>query len=48
MFEIFTDLATWLVVDIFGLSRTTKLGDALHFFIDNDLRYCFIKSVNEC
>lgn len=35
MFEIFTDLATWLVVDVFGLSRATKLGDSLHFFIED-------------
>lgn len=35
MFEMFTDLATWLVVDIFGLSRATKVGDALHFFIED-------------
>jgi len=35
MFEIFTDLATWLVVDVFGISKATKLGDALHFFIED-------------
>jgi hypothetical protein len=34
MFEIFTFSASWLVVDIFGLSKKTKLGDALHFFIE--------------
>jgi uncharacterized membrane protein YraQ (UPF0718 family) len=42
MFEIFTDLATWLVVDIFGLSRTTKLGDALHFFIEDTTKIFFL------
>ena len=25
MFEVFTDLATWLVVDVFGISKATKL-----------------------
>ena len=35
MFEVFTDFATWLVIDIFGLSRATKVADALHFFIED-------------
>lgn len=35
MFQIFKDFATWVVVDILGLSLDTKLGDALHFFIDD-------------
>ncbi|MBA6381015.1 MULTISPECIES: permease [unclassified Colwellia] len=42
MFEIFTDLATWLVVDIFGLSKTTKVGDALHFFIEDTTKIFFL------
>lgn len=42
MFEIFTDLATWLVVDIFGLSKETKLGDALHFFIEDTTKIFFL------
>jgi uncharacterized membrane protein YraQ (UPF0718 family) len=42
MFEIFTDLASWLVVDIFGLSKTTKLGDALHFFIEDTTKIFFL------
>ena len=42
MFEIFTDLATWLVVDVFGLSRATKLGDALHFFIEDTTKIFFL------
>jgi uncharacterized protein len=35
MFQVFTDFATWLVVDLLGLSTETKLGDALHFFIED-------------
>jgi len=42
MFEIFTDLANWLVVDVFGLSKTTKLGDALHFFIEDTTKIFFL------
>lgn len=42
MFELFTDFATWLVVDIFGLSKATKLGDALHFFIEDTTKIFFL------
>lgn len=42
MFEWFTDFATWLVVDIFGFSKATKLGDALHFFIENTTKIFFL------
>jgi len=42
MFEVFTDLATWLVVDVLGISRTTKLGDALHFFIEDTTKIFFL------
>ncbi|WP_158966598.1 permease [Paraglaciecola sp. L3A3] len=35
MFQIFTDLASWLVYDLMGLSSATKLGDALHFFVED-------------
>jgi len=42
MFEVFTDLATWLVVDVLGLSRTTKLGNALHFFIEDITKIFFL------
>ncbi len=42
MFEIFTDLASWLVVDILGLSKATKLGDALHFFIEDTTKIFFL------
>ncbi|MBA6265262.1 MAG: permease [Colwellia sp.] len=42
MFEIFTDIASWLVVDVFGLSKATKLGDALHFFIEDTTKIFFL------
>tara|TARA_R110000737_G_scaffold56052_2_gene80005 strand:- start:12125 stop:13117 length:993 start_codon:yes stop_codon:yes gene_type:complete len=42
MFEVFTDLATWLVVDVFGISKATKLGDALHFFIEDTTKIFFL------
>lgn len=42
MLEAFTDLATWLVVDVFGISKTTKLGDALHFFIEDTTKIFFL------
>jgi len=42
MFELFTDFATWLVVDLFGLSKETKLGDALHFFIEDTTKIFFL------
>ena len=42
MFEIFTNFATWLVVNVFGLSKDTKLGDALHFFIEDTTKIFFL------
>ncbi|MEZ9538490.1 permease [Shewanella sp. 10N.286.51.B8] len=35
MFQIFTDFASWLIYDLLGLSEQTKLGDALHFFVED-------------
>jgi uncharacterized membrane protein YraQ (UPF0718 family) len=35
MFQIFADFASWLVFDVLGLSPETKLGDALHFFVED-------------
>jgi uncharacterized membrane protein YraQ (UPF0718 family) len=35
MFKIFTDFADWLTYSIFGLSPDSKLGDAVHFFIED-------------
>lgn len=42
MLEVFTDLATWLVVDVLEISKTTKLGDALHFFIEDTTKIFFL------
>lgn len=42
MFEVFTDFATWLVVDVLGISKSTKLGDALHFFIEDTTKIFFL------
>lgn len=42
MFAVFSDFATWLVVDVFGLSKATKLGDALHFFIEDTTKIFFL------
>jgi len=42
MFEIFTDLATWIVVELFGLSKETKVGDSLHFFIEDTTKIFFL------
>ena len=35
MFVVFTKLADWLTYTILGLSPATKLGDAVHFFIED-------------
>jgi uncharacterized membrane protein YraQ (UPF0718 family) len=42
MFEVFTEFATWLVVDVAGMSKSTKLGDALHFFIEDTTKIFFL------
>lgn len=35
MLQIFTQLADWLVYQLGGLSPATKLGSALHFFVED-------------
>ena len=35
MFQIFTDLADWLVFSLMGIPAETKTGDALHFFVED-------------
>jgi uncharacterized membrane protein YraQ (UPF0718 family) len=35
MFEVFTKLADWLAYDLAGLSSATKMGQALHFFVED-------------
>jgi hypothetical protein len=40
MFKIFTDFADWLTCLTFGLSPDGKLGDAVHFFIEDVSKIC--------
>ena len=35
MLGIFSDFASWLAYSILGLSPETKLGDAIHFFVED-------------
>ncbi|MGL6123915.1 MAG: permease [Shewanella sp.] len=35
MFQIFTDLASWLTFGLMGLAPDTKVADAVHFFIED-------------
>ncbi|WBA18667.1 permease [Salinivibrio kushneri] len=35
MFEVFTYFADWLVYQLIGLSPDTRLGEAIHFFIED-------------
>jgi len=35
VFQVFTDFAAWLTFSIIGLDPDTKLGDAVHFFIED-------------
>lgn len=35
MFQVFSDFASWLIYNILGFSADTKLGDALHFFVED-------------
>ncbi|MGR5065085.1 permease [Photobacterium sp. DNB22_13_2] len=38
MFQVFTDIASWAVYSVLGLSPNTQLAGALHFFIDDTLK----------
>jgi uncharacterized protein len=42
MLTIFTDLADWLTFILFGLSSNSKLGDAIHFFIEDTTKIFFL------
>ena len=42
MFEIFTRLADWSSYDLLALDRTTKLADAVHFFIEDTTKIFFL------
>lgn len=35
LLSIFTDLANWIVYKLLGYAQTTKVGDALHFFVED-------------
>ncbi len=35
MLQIFSDFASWLVYQLLGVAAETKLGDALHFFVED-------------
>jgi len=35
LFEVFSKFASWLIYQVAGLSPETKLGDALHFFVED-------------
>lgn len=35
MLQIFTNFADWLVYDLFALTASTKVADALHFFVED-------------
>lgn len=42
MLIFFTYLADWLSYDLLGLDRTTKLADAVHFFIEDTSKIYFL------
>ncbi len=42
MLSIFTNLADWLAYSIFGLMPDTKLGGAVHFFIEDTTKIFFL------
>lgn len=44
MFKIFTDLASWLTYGILGLTTDSRLGSALHFFIEDvsKIFFCYL------
>ena len=42
MLFIFTDLATWLVYSVLGLDPATRLGQAIHFFVEDTTKIFFL------
>ena len=42
MLSIFTTLADWLTYSVFGLPLGSKLGDAVHFFIEDTTKIFFL------
>lgn len=42
MLAIFTDFSTWLVYSAFGLDPETKLGQSIHFFVEDTTKIFFL------
>ena len=42
MLTIFTTLADWIAFTLFGLAPRSKLGDAVHFFIEDTTKIFFL------
>ena len=42
MLTIFTTLADWIAFTLFGLAPHSKLGDAVHFFIEDTTKIFFL------
>ena len=42
MLSIFTDLADWMAYALFGLLPGSKLGGAIHFFIEDTTKIFFL------
>lgn len=42
MLSIFSDFASWLVYSIAGLNHETKLGQSIHFFIEDTTKIFFL------
>ncbi|NVK17285.1 MAG: permease [Methylocystaceae bacterium] len=42
MLESFTWLASWLTYDVFGIETGTKLGNSIHFFIEDTSKIFFL------
>ena len=41
MFQIFTDFADWLIYELMGVAAGTRIGGAIHFFVE-DVRKIFV------
>lgn len=42
MLSIFTKLADWLAYSLFGLEPESKLGEAVHFFIEDTTKIFYL------
>lgn len=45
MFALFTSLADWLAYGLMGLSPETRLGEAVHFFIEDVTKIFFLLTI---